>query len=274
METFPSYDGTQLAFHRVGAGSPLICLPGGAMRASAYLGTLGGLAADHELLLLDLRGTGSSSAPSDPDTYRADRQAADVEALRVHLGLDGIALAGHSAGAAVATHYAAAHPDRLTHLVLINPSPRVVGLEISDADRQQVMEQRRDEPWFPEAFAALQRLWAGEATEADWDAIAPFNYGTWDADARADVALPRNVEAGAVYYAADPLDASALAAVKAPVLLITGEYDPQIPPHRAPDYAALFPNATVAVAAGAAHSTFVDDPAWFRATVADFLRSR
>uniref|UniRef100_UPI003FA6DF86 alpha/beta fold hydrolase n=1 Tax=Streptomyces sp. IBSBF 3010 TaxID=2903526 RepID=UPI003FA6DF86 len=45
MPTFHSYDGTELAYHLVGEGTPLICLPGGPMRASAYLGTLGGLAA-------------------------------------------------------------------------------------------------------------------------------------------------------------------------------------------------------------------------------------
>lgn len=271
METFRSFDGTRLAFHRVGAGPPLICLPGGPMRASAYLGTLGGLSADHQLVRLDPRGTGDSERPADAETYRADRQAADVEALRVHLGLDRVAVAGHSAGAGVAVHYAAAYPDRVARLLLINPSPRVVDLEITDDDRRRVAEKRRGEPWFPSAFAALSRLWAGEATEADFPLIAPFNYGRWDADAEADAAVERNEAALAHYYAGYPASA---AAVTAPVLLITGEFDPQIPPHRAGDYAALFPRAAVAVAPGAAHSVFVDDPAWFRATAGSFLRGR
>ncbi|NUK21095.1 alpha/beta fold hydrolase, partial [Streptomyces lunaelactis] len=56
--TFSAYDGTMLAYHLVGEGEPLICLPGGAMRASAYLGDLGGLSTHRQLVLLDLRGTG------------------------------------------------------------------------------------------------------------------------------------------------------------------------------------------------------------------------
>lgn len=44
MPTFTTYDGTELAYHLQGEGAPLICLPGGAMRASEYLGDLGGLA--------------------------------------------------------------------------------------------------------------------------------------------------------------------------------------------------------------------------------------
>lgn len=66
MPTFSAYDTTPLAYHLVGEGEPLICLPGGPMRASAYLGDLGGLAARRRLVLLDLRGTGASGVPEDP----------------------------------------------------------------------------------------------------------------------------------------------------------------------------------------------------------------
>ncbi|CAD5914854.1 exported protein of unknown function [Streptomyces sp. KY75] len=74
MPTFSAYDTTPLAYHLVGEGEPLICLPGGPMRASAYLGDLGGLSAVRQLVLLDLRGTGESAAPEDPSTYRCDRR--------------------------------------------------------------------------------------------------------------------------------------------------------------------------------------------------------
>ncbi|MEV0374375.1 alpha/beta hydrolase [Streptomyces sp. NPDC050636] len=58
------------------------------MRASMYLGNLGGLSRQRKLLMLDLRGTGDSGAPADSATYRCDRQVADVEALRRHLGAE------------------------------------------------------------------------------------------------------------------------------------------------------------------------------------------
>ncbi|MEV0589623.1 alpha/beta hydrolase, partial [Nonomuraea sp. NPDC050310] len=86
MPYFTSYDGTTLAYRRTGEGEPLVCLPGGPMRASAYLGDLGGLAGHRRLIMLDLRGTGDSATPDDHQTYRCDRQVEDVEALRVHLG--------------------------------------------------------------------------------------------------------------------------------------------------------------------------------------------
>ncbi len=97
MPAFAADDGTELAYHVMGEGEPLLCLPGGPMRASAYLGDLGGLSRHRQLVLLDLRGTGDSAVPADPSTYRCDRQVPDIEALRRHLGLDHIDVLAHSA---------------------------------------------------------------------------------------------------------------------------------------------------------------------------------
>ncbi|MDI6102271.1 alpha/beta hydrolase [Actinoplanes sp. NEAU-A12] len=279
MGSLDAPDGTRLAYHRAGAGDPLIGIPGGPMQASSYLADLGGLSAHRELVLLDLRGTGSSAAPEDPATYRCDRQVEDVEALREHLGLDRIDLAGHSAGAAVAVLYAAAHPERVGRLLLINPSPRVVGVEVTDDDRRVVAEQRREEPWFPEAFAALERIWSGAATGADWEAVAPFTHGRWDADVRAFAAAGasrRNLQAAAAYYGDggfDPADVrAALAGLTAPVLLVSGELDIQLPPEHAGEYAGLFPRAELAVLPGGGHYAWLDDPGWLVRTVTAFLR--
>ncbi len=232
----------------------MVCIPGGPVIASVYLGDLGGLAAHRSLVLLDLRGTGGSHKPADLMSYRVDRQVDDVEALRVHLDLDRLDLAGHSAGATLALLYAARYPNCIGRLVLINPSPRVIGLEITDLDRREVAELRRGEPWFPEAFAAFERIWSGNGTDADWTAIAPFSHGRWDAATRARIAWEtsqKNMEAAAIYYSAGAFDPdlvrSGLAHVRAPVLVVTGEYDVQLPPRCAASYGGLFVDAELAV---------------------------
>jgi pimeloyl-ACP methyl ester carboxylesterase len=278
MGTFDAADGTRLAYRRTGSGHPLICLPGGPMQASAYLGDLGGLSAHRSLTVLDLRGTGESAAPADPASYRCDRQVDDVEALRVHLGLDRLDLAAHSAGAALALLYAARHPDRIGRIALINPSPRPIGLEITELDRREVAELRRGETWFPDAFSSLERIWSGRATDADWNALAPFSYGRWDAATQAHLALGAsrsNADAAALYYSAGAIDPdavrSALADLAAPVLLVVGEYDLQLPPKRAAEFAAQFRHAELAVQPGGAHCAWLDDPEWFLRTLAAFL---
>ena len=279
MPTFDGADGTRLAYHQAGEGDPLICLPGGPMQASAYLGDLGGLSAHRSLVLLDLRGTGESAVPADRASYRCDRLVDDVEALRVHLGLDRIDLLAHSAGAALALMYAARHLDRVGRLTLINPSPRAVGLETTDLDRRQVAELRREEAWFPDAFAAFERIWSGDATAADWTAITPFTYGRWDAVSQAQLAREasqKNAGAAAVYYSAGALDPQAtrtsLTRLRAPVLLVAGEYDVALPPKCAAEYARLFRQAELAVQPGGGHYPWRDDPAWFVQTLAGFLR--
>lgn len=278
MITFDAPDGTRLAAHRSGTGDPLICLPGGPMQASTYLGDLGGLTGHRELVRLDLRGTGDSATPADPATYRCDRLVDDVEALRAHLGLPRIDLLGHSAGGSLAVLYAARHPERVGRLVLVCPSPRLVGVEIADADRRAVAEPRRGEPWFPDAFAAFERIWAGEFSDANFSAIAPFSHGRWDADRQAFAAREAdevNAEAAAGYYSGDALDPAAtraaLTRLTAPTLLVAGGYDVGLPPKCAAVYAALFPAAELVVQPGGGHFPWLDDPAWFASSITGFL---
>src|SRR4051795_6462841 len=104
-ETFRAPDGTRLAVHVVGAGPPLVCVPGGPGRASAYLEDLAGLSASRTLLRLDMRGTGLSELPEDRDSLKFTRLADDVEAFRQERGLETIDLLGHSAGCLVSLVY-------------------------------------------------------------------------------------------------------------------------------------------------------------------------
>ena len=249
------------------------------MQASAYLGDLGGLSAHRSLVLLDLRGTGESAVPADPASYRCDRLVDDVEALRAHLGMEQIDLLGHSAGGALAVLYAARYPDRIGRLELVTPSPRAVGLEITDAHRRQVAELRLGQPWFPEAFAAFERIWSGDATAADWNAIVPFTHGRWDAVSmahHAKEASQTNADAAAVYYSAGALDPaatrSAVARLRARVLLVAGEYDVALPPKCAAEYAGLFGQAELAVQPGGGHFPWLDNPQWFVQTLTDSAR--
>ena len=278
MPTFYGADGTRLAYHQAGEGDPLVCLPGGPMQASAYLGDLGGLSAHRSLVLLDLRGTGESAVPADPASYRCDRLVDDVEALRAHLGRDWVDLLGHSAGGTVAVLYAARHPDRVGRLALVSPSPRAVGLEVTDADRRQVAELRRGEPWFPDAFAAFERIWSGDATDADEKAIAPFTYGRWDAASRAHLAqeaTQKNADAAAAFYSAGALDPeairSALARLGGTGLARRGRVRRRAPPKCAAAYAGLFRQAELAVQPGGGHCPWLDDPEWFARTLTGFL---
>lgn len=275
MPAFPAADGTTLAYRSYGSGDPVVCLPGGPMLASAYLGDLGGLPG---MVALDLRGTGDSAVPDDPATYRCDRQVGDVEALRAHLGLDRMALLGHSAGANLAVLYALRHPGRVSRLLLVTPSTRVVGLEPTGEERLTAARAHADEPWFPDAYAALERATGGAPADGDWALIDPLFYGRWDDAARAHLTATnalRDDAAAAAYIADGAFDPAAartaLATLPTPTLVLAGEADPNTPPSVAAAYAALFASATLTVQPGAGHYPWLDDPAAFVATITGFL---
>ncbi|WP_410570234.1 alpha/beta fold hydrolase [Amycolatopsis sp. cmx-4-61] len=280
MPIFSAPDGTALACHLSGSGAepPVVCLPGGPMRAGAYLGDLGGVRARRRLAVLDLRGTGDSEPPADPATYRCDRQVEDVEALRKHLGLERFALLGHSAGASLAVRYAARYPQRLSRLALIAPSPRAVGFDVPPGERRRIMARRAGEPWFAAAAAAYESIAAKKATRADWTAFAPLYYGRWDAAARRHQAGEpgqRNAAAARIYNSAGAFEPeatrAALGAVTAPVLVLTGDLDWIASPAVAGRFAALFTDAHVVVLPGAGHYPWLDDAPAFASAVGGFL---
>ncbi|MEU8626477.1 alpha/beta hydrolase [Streptomyces sp. NPDC048669] len=278
MPTFHTYDGTELAYHLEGQGTPLICLPGGPMRASTCLGRLGGLDGHRQLVLLDLRGTGDSALPDDPATYRCDRLVDDVEALREHLGLEHIDLLAHSAAGDLAALYAARYPRALRSLLLIAPGTRAAGFGFDEREAREAAGLRRTEPWYEEALPALEEIWAGRLTDELRAAARPFLYGRWDAAAQdhaASSAAQINALAAQGYYGQGAFDpattVAALRELPAPVLVLAGELDGVTTPDRAAELAALFPNAEFAVQRGAGHFPWLDDPGAFARTVTAFL---
>lgn len=276
MPTFTAPDGTELAYHVRGEGAPLVVLPGGPMRASGYLGDLGGLAGHRRLVLLDLRGTGESAVPADPATYRCDRLVGDVEALRAHLGLAHMDVLGHSAGGSLAMLYAARYPARLGRLVLVTATPWALGMPATGEDRLAAARLRAGEPWFEEAFPAFEAWVAGKG---DFDpAFASFFYGRWDEtakdhDARADEQF--NDEAADMYGSEGaydpPATRTALARLDSPVLVLASELDGGPRPELARRSAEVFPNAEFAVQPGAGHYPWLDDPEWFVRRAVAFL---
>ena len=278
MHRFASYDGTELAYHVRGDGPPLVCLPGGPGRATDYLGNLGGLDGFRQLVLLDPRGVGASADPVDPVTFRVDRLVADVEALRAHLGLERMELLAHSAGSVLATLYAAAFPDRVSRLILLTPGLAAVDVEATEEERVAAVETRAGEPWYPTARAALDAIMAGDMTIENYRASRALFYGRWDETAQAHAMVgvaERHAAARTGYFTDAVIDPAAtrvaLTKLTAPVLLYAGDRDALVPPGVVREAARFFPDASVAVQAGAGHFPWIDDPTAFTAALRAFL---
>ncbi|WP_019926440.1 alpha/beta fold hydrolase [Nocardia sp. BMG111209] len=119
VHRFTGFDGTPLAWHEIGAGRPLIFLPGFG-GVGSFMVEYGPVAAIAEhgfrVLVPDSRGSGESAAPDDSTGYPADVLADDGLALVAHLGFgDGeYDLGGYSLGARIAVRMLArgARPGR------------------------------------------------------------------------------------------------------------------------------------------------------------------
>ena len=279
MSVLVAPDGTRLAYTELGQGPPLLCLPGGPGRASAYLEELGGLSAERTLVRLDTRATGHSEVPADPSSLRFDRLAADVEALREHLSLEQVDVLGHSAGCLVAQAWAAAHPERVHSLVLVTPTDRLQGGQ--RADVAAIRQGRQGEDWYAEAAEAQAAL--ADAPPAQQQALVratrPFFYGRWDerTQAHAATADRQSSKRAELGFGAgiEDVDLAGMLAVLAdldvPVLVLGGERDALTGVASVALVAGSFPRAQTVVLPGAGHFPWVDEPEAFRAVVSGFL---
>jgi proline iminopeptidase len=109
-----------------GTGPVVLLQPGGAGwggDATIYIEMLRPLEATHTLVYYDPRGIGRSGRSADPLLYTMAEYVKDLEALRGHLGLDRLTLAGHSHGGSVALLYALDYPERVERLLILNSGP-------------------------------------------------------------------------------------------------------------------------------------------------------
>ena len=280
MRFVETRDGTRLAVHETGSGPPLLCIPGGPGRASAYLEDLAGLDRDRTLLMLDTRGTGRSELPADRESLSFPRLADDIPDVISALSLERPALLAHSAGCLVAMTFLAATSDAVSRVVLVTPPGRRIDEDMTDVPN--IRAARSDQPWYADAKEAADMLSAGDVPgglrrELD-RAIRPFAFGRWDDRAQEHAAttdgqMSLRAWAG---FGPDPsydigsmLDA--LRGVKVPVLVVVGDHDGLTGAVVGERVAARFAHARCDVIPGAGHYPWVDPPDAFRQAVLDFL---
>ena len=228
-------DDVNIAFFTEGEGMPFVILPGMPMsnvrrqRKMALRDAFAFAAARYKLVAYDRRGFGLSQR--EVDDFSLDSLALDLEAVADHAGLERFALSAPVLAGPVGIAYAARHPDRVSHLVLMN----------SYASGATFWQSPRTR-----AFRALR--------ETDWDTYAETvgRFASVDPKEGAEFIRESGTPENARRFmdATEGFDVSALLpAVKCPALVIhlTGELiDPGADEIRR--LAAGIPGANLAVA--------------------------
>lgn len=113
-----SVNGIQLHYVIGGQGDPVVLLHGWPQTWYEWRHVMPALAKNYTVIAPDLRGFGDSSKPT--TGYDGKTVAEDIHQLVAQLGFKDSFLVGHDLGALVAFSYAAAHPDEVRRLVILD----------------------------------------------------------------------------------------------------------------------------------------------------------
>ena len=218
------------------------------------------LAERMQLIYVDHRGQGRS-ARGPKETYTLDNNVEDLEALRLHLGLDKVVVIGVSYGGMVALAYASRYPESVSHLIAVVTSPSHRFLPLA----QQILAERGTD----EQRAMGDILWAGafeseEQLQQYYAVMGPFYSLKYDPEkaresrARGIRSIDAINEGFGGFLRTYDLTGD-LHKVTAPTLVIGGRHDWICPPELSEEIARLIPHADLRIFEHSSHSVAADE---------------
>jgi len=249
---FTEVDGLRVQFRLRGAadGDPLLMLHGWGGNSLSFMAAASALEAKYRTLSPDLPGFGFSEPP--PQAWGSSDYAHVAASLIKAAEFESAFVLGHSRGGTIAVALATEHPELVRKLVIVS-SPIVRLPPEADVRRSSLSYS------MARGVAKLVPPLRGRVLE-------------W----------ARNRFGSADYRAAGPMRSTmvkvvnedwrpALAAVKAPVLLIWGTEDTEVPLRVAEEAMTEIPDARLVTLEGAGHFPFLDQPEAFAEAVTSFL---
>jgi len=233
------------------------------------------------IVVIHPRGSGLSG-PATGDAYLLPDYASDVEALRVHLGLEKPTLMGWSHGGMVAMQFAFTYPDSLSRLILFDTSA-YFGEFLSDIEG--AVQEFKNEPWFDKSLAALKAEWAGEyKTDEDmarlWLDEMKFYFKQYDARAEAyhdhTKDLPVRIAPLKIFNdkEAATMDLRPhLNRITVPAVVIVGRHDFITNVAMAEEMVRHIPNTRLEIFEDSGHFAFVEEPEKFYRVIKGFVES-
>jgi pimeloyl-ACP methyl ester carboxylesterase len=250
-----THNGTKLAYEERGAGTPVfLFVHGWTCNRSFFAPQAEYFARRHRVVSVDLRGHGESDQPQ--GLYPISAYADDLAHVIGQLGLGKVIAVGHSMGGIAVLQLAAAHPDRVAAIVMVDPAPFVRPPELQAGIEALVaaIEAGNQEP--RREFIANRLFLPTSDRKLVADVLAVM------------LAAPSHVAAGAMRGIL-AFDGPALAAqCKVPVLHLAAT-PPLNPPHLMSQW---LPHAVNGWTVGAGHFNQLEAPEQVNAMIEGFLR--
>jgi proline iminopeptidase len=227
------------------------------------------------------RGSGLSGHAAG-GAYLLSDYASDMEALRIHLGLEDPIVMGWSHGGMVAMQFAFTYPDSLSKLILFDTSA-YFGEFLNDIEG--AVQEFKNEPWFEKSFAALEAEWAGDyKTDEDmarlWAEEMKFYFKHFDA--RAEVYhehtkdLPLRIAPLKTFNEKEAATMDLrphLKKISVPTLVIVGRHDFITNVAMAEEIVKHIPNARLEIFEDSGHFALVEEPEKFYGVIKEFVKS-
>ncbi len=223
-------------------------------------------AAGFRVITVDRLGWGKSAKPLIP--YSASLHAANTKAILDHLGIEQVAIVGHSLGGRMASTFAYTYPETTTHLVMVNP----IGLDDSTRGRQW------QDPNSGVAEPDLQQVYESNLRTERRRIV------TWKAKHLENVRIRYGMALSGEYHRlnqvralnrdllAEPVD-SFWPKIETKAIMIAGAQDGPNFPERARRATGLLPNAELYLIDEAGHNPHEETPEKFNAELIRFLNS-
>ena len=254
---FVNVEGGRVWYQTCGAAPQnMVLIHDGTLHSAAWDDVWPLFCKDFHVVRYDRRGFGRS-----PVATAAYSKVDDVAAVMHAAGMTHAVVVGASAGGGIATDFTLAHPDAVDRLVLVGPS--ISGLRYSDYFYQRLAKGR---PYFVKGdFEGLLRAWAY--------GFAPGHDGALKRAAGLLKAYPQDLTHRDMARP-EPTALPLLSTIKAPTLVLVGEYDVADNQGEADVASSLIPHAYRVVVPDAGHLIFMDQPATFARLVEQFIDAR
>ena len=260
-----------------GAGTPLLLVNGGPGIDHTYLHVSpvwGALAKSRHIVFYDQRGTGHSVGAHEGQALTLKDQIEDLEALRAHLGIERVDLLGHSWGGYLAMAYAAVHPDRIAHLIIVDSlAPRIKdSIFLFDEVFPEGTERKA-------SVAFADEMGDTAATNAsNHEYMSMLFYSPEKRDLFIAAVPPTTFNKAvnkAVWNDLDRFDLNPeIRKFKFPTLVITGRYDMNAAPLVAYRIHQAIPGSRYLVFERSGHMPFIEEPEKFAQAVGEFISAK
>jgi proline iminopeptidase len=221
----------------------------------------------------------------EPEDVSMESEVEDLDAIRRSVGLDAIALIGHSWGGLLAMYYALGYPEHVSHLILMHSAPATAGgwsnlLDVFERQRPPRDREVLDRVEASESFQRGELGAEAEYNRAHFRMTLPqsdllddlvgrirVNF-TPESVLKAEQIANRLHEQTSEVSGFDLLPA--LGRLDIPTLVISAEHD-FIPVEIATEIADAMPRARLVVLDGCGHFSYMERPDDVFGLVAGFL---